>query len=352
MVIKRTSTTKDTSRTVSKQNKKEDFIENILRPKFLSEYIGQTQIKKNLKIFIQAAKNRKEPLEHLLFYGSPGLGKTTLANVIANEMGVSIKTTSGPAIEKTGDLASIISSLKEGDILFIDEIHRLKTQMEEILYSAMEDYSLDILIGKGPGARSMRIKIPKFTLIGATTKIGSLSSPLRDRFGDIIKLQFYSSKEMETIINRSAQILKIKIDDYSLNKIAVSSRATPRIANRLLKRVRDFAEVKNENIITQETTKEAFQSLGIDSLGLDQMDREILKTIIYKFQGGPVGLSTLAAATADEKETIEEVYEPYLLQIGFLKRSPRGRVVTNLAYDYFDLQFPENNNNLSIFNNV
>ena len=322
---------------------KENFIENLLRPKFLSDYIGQSQIKKNLNIFMQAAKNRKETIEHLLFYGPPGLGKTTLSNVIANEMDVNIKTTSGPAIEKSGDLASIISNLKEGDILFIDEIHRLKTNMEEILYSAMEDYVLDLVVGKGPGARSMRIKIPNFTLIGATTKIGSLSSPLRDRFGNIMKLKFYSTQEMEEIIKRSAKLLNMKIQNEALTQIAKSARSTPRIANRLLKSIRDFAEVKNEKNISKNIVEDTFNSLGVDQLGLDDTDREVLETIIHKFDGGPVGISTLAAATAEEKETIEEVYEPYLLQLGFIKRSPRGRIVTKLAYQYFGIKAPVEN---------
>lgn len=317
---------------------KEDIVENVLRPQFLADYVGQDRIKDNLKIYIEAAKNRKEPLEHLLFYGPPGLGKTTLANIIANEMGVSIKTTSGPAIQKSGDLASLLSNIKEGDVIFIDEIHRLKTNMEEILYSAMEDYALDLVIGQGPGTRSMRLQLPKFTLIGATTKFGSLSSPLRDRFGDVMKLQFYSPEDMRTILKRSAKILEIACDEDSLKEIAHCSRATPRIANRLLKRIRDFAEVKHESKITLPTTQIALKALGVDVYGLDHTDREILETIIHKFNGGPVGLSTLAAATAEEKETIEEVYEPYLLQIGFLQRSPRGRIVTPQAYEYLGLQ--------------
>lgn len=327
--------------TPASSGSKEDLMENILRPRFLSEYIGQSKIKKNLKIYIEAAKKRKEPLEHLLFYGPPGLGKTTLANIIANEMGVSIKTTSGPAIQKSGDLASMLSSLKEGDVLFIDEIHRLKTNMEEILYSAMEDYALDLVIGKGPGARSMRLKLPKFTLIGATTKAGSLSSPLRDRFGDIAKLQFYAPEEMREIIKRSAKIFEYEIDADSLDEIAFCSRATPRIANRLLKRIRDFASIKEEDTITKETTKEALEAIGVDRFGLDHTDREILETIIHKFAGGPVGLSTLAASTAEETETIEDVYEPYLLQIGFIQRSPRGRIATALAYEYFGITAPK-----------
>lgn len=327
----------------NKSASKEDFAENILRPKILGEYIGQEQLKSNLQIYIEAAKKRKECLEHLLFYGPPGLGKTTLANIIANEMGVSIKTSSGPVLEKAGDLASILSNIKEGDILFIDEIHRLKTNMEEILYSAMEDYALDLVMGKGPGARSMRIKLPKFTLIGATTKYGSLSAPLRDRFGEISKLNFYSTKEMEEIIKRAAKILDIKIKPDALEIIAKSARATPRISNRLLKRIRDFADVKHENTISADIANEALAAMGVDPIGLDHTDRDLLSTIINKFEGGPVGLSTLAAATAEEKETIEEVYEPYLLQIGFIKRSTRGRVVTPKAYRHLNIDTPRNN---------
>ncbi|PCI25811.1 Holliday junction branch migration DNA helicase RuvB [Candidatus Peregrinibacteria bacterium] len=316
------------------EREQESIIENILRPKRLSEYIGQENIKSNLDIYIQAAQKRGEPLEHFLFYGPPGLGKTTLANVIAHEMGVNIKTTSGPAIEKTGDLASILSNLQAGDILFIDEIHRLKTSMEEILYSAMEDFVLDIVLGKGPGARSVRLKIPPFTLVGATTQAGSLSAPLRDRFGDVIKLQFYTEPEMKQIILRSSKILEIEIEDAAALKIAQSARSTPRIANRLIKRLRDFAEVKYDGVITAKVAKEGLKALGIDEYGLDHTDREILTTIAEKFEGGPVGLSTLAAATAEEKETIEDVYEPYLLQIGMLKRAPRGRLLTNKAIKY------------------
>jgi Holliday junction DNA helicase RuvB len=319
-------------------NNKEEYIENILRPRTLIEYVGQEQVKKNLKIYISAAKKRKEPLEHLLFYGPPGLGKTTLASIIANEMGVSIKTTSGPALEKTGDIATLLSHIKEGDILFIDEIHRLKTTMEEMLYSAMEDFAFDIVLGKGPSARTMRMKLPKFTLIGATTKFGSLSSPLRDRFGDTIKLSFYNESEMEQIIDRASKILEIKIESSALNKIAKCARSTPRIANRLLKRIRDFAHFQDEKIINKSLVAESLKALGIDYLGLDHTDRDLLMAIIQKFEGGPVGLSTLAAATAEEKETIEDVYEPYLLQIGFLKRSPRGRVVTQKTYQHFGIE--------------
>jgi holliday junction DNA helicase RuvB len=344
MAIQRNSTVVDHTSENDENNKKsssKDIIENILRPQSLDEYVGQKKIKHNLHIFIQAAKNRKEALEHILFYGPPGLGKTTLANIIAYEMGVSIKTTSGPAIQKSGDLAALLSNIKEGDIIFIDEIHRLKTNMEEILYSAMEDYAIDLVMGQGPGSRIMRLKIPKFTLIGATTKAGTLSAPLRDRFGEIFKLQFYEADEMQQIIQRSAQILDVSADQKAFLEIAKCSRATPRIANRLLKRIRDFAEVKHESFISYEISKEALVSLGVDTHGLDETDREILKTIIHTFSGGPVGLSTLAASTAEEKETIEEVYEPYLLQRGFITRSPRGRVATKKAYDYLGIESPE-----------
>ena len=340
MAIQRNSTVvdpKDNDSTQTSSHSKEEIVENILRPKTLKDYVGQSKIKHNLDIFIQATKKRKEPLEHILFYGPPGLGKTTLANIIANEMGVNIKTTSGPAVEKAGDLASLLSNLKEGDILFIDEIHRLKTNMEEILYSAMEDYAIDIIMGQGPGARTMRLKIPKFTLIGATTKIGSLSSPLRDRFGEIEKLQFYSPEEMQQIIDRSSKILEVKGEKEAFLEIAKCCRSTPRIANRLLKRIRDFAEVKHESFVSLDIAKSTLAALGVDDFGLDDTDREILEAIIHKFSGGPVGLSTLAASLSEEKETIEEVYEPYLLQMGFINRSPRGRVATQKAYDYFNM---------------
>ena len=344
MAIQRNSTVVDSQSENDDNNQKsssKNIIENILRPQSLAEYVGQKKIKHNLHIFIQAAKKRKEALEHILFYGPPGLGKTTLANIIAYEMGVNIKTTSGPAIQKSGDLAALLSNIKEGDIIFIDEIHRLKTNMEEILYSAMEDYAIDLVMGQGPGSRIMRLQIPKFTLIGATTKAGTLSAPLRDRFGEIFKLQFYEADEMQQIIQRSSQILDVSADDKAFLEIAKCSRATPRIANRLLKRIRDFAEVKHESFISYEISKQALISLGVDTYGLDETDREILKTIIHTFAGGPVGLSTLAASTAEEKETIEEVYEPYLLQIGFITRSPRGRIATKKAYDYLGIKYSE-----------
>lgn len=313
-----------------------------LRPQSLSEYIGQSDAKMNLEVSMKAAKKRKDPLEHLLFYGPPGLGKTTLANIVASEMGVSIKTTSGPAIEKQGDLASILTNLQENDILFIDEIHRLKTQIEEILYSAMEDYALDIIIGKGPAARSMRLDLPRFTLIGATTKIGSLSAPLRDRFGHIHKLDFYSDEEIQQILTRSAKLLEMKIEGDALAEIAKCSRRTPRIANRLLKRVRDFATVEEVSPIGLSFTKNCLETIGVDMLGLDKTDRQILLTIIEKFQGGPVGVNAIAAATSEEAETIEDLYEPYLLQIGFLDRTQRGRVVTENAYLHLDISVPKN----------
>ncbi|MBU1018016.1 Holliday junction branch migration DNA helicase RuvB [Patescibacteria group bacterium] len=320
-----------------------------LRPKVLSEYVGQMDIKKTLEIAMQAAQKRKEPIEHILLYGPPGLGKTTLANIVAHEMGANIKTTSGPAIEKQGDLASILSNLEENDILFIDEIHRIKTQVEEILYSAMEDYALDIIIGKGPATRSMRIQLPKFTLIGATTKAGSLSSPLRDRFGHIYKLDFYTESEIESILKRSSAILNIEIEPGAIREIARCSRRTPRIANRLLKRVRDFAEVADKKKIETELAKSSLKTIGVDVIGLDRTDRKILLTIIEKFNGGPVGLNTIAAATAEETETIEDLYEPYLMQVGFLDRTSRGRVVTENAYAHLKIEYIENKNQKNLF---
>ena len=321
-------------------------IDLTLRPATLSEYVGQDDIKKNLQVSMMAAKKRKEPIEHILLYGPPGLGKTTLANIVAHEMGVNIKTTSGPAIEKQGDLASILSNLEENDILFIDEIHRIKTQVEEILYSAMEDYALDLIIGKGPATRSMRINLPKFTLIGATTKAGSLSSPLRDRFGHIYKLDFYTEEEMESIIKRSASILGVTIDENAIKEIAKCSRRTPRIANRLLKRIRDFAEVGDVRQIDIGLTKKSLSTIGVDMVGLDRTDRKILLTIIEKFNGGPVGINTIAAATSEEIETIEDIYEPYLMQIGFLDRTSRGRIVTPNAYSHLKITYVAKEQNL------
>ena len=314
-------------------------VENSLRPKVLTEYIGQEKAKGNLKVYIESAKLRSEPLDHVLLYGPPGLGKTTLSGVIANEMGVSIRTTSGPAIEKQGDLAAILTNLNEGDILFIDEIHRLSRAVEEILYPAMEDYAIDIIIGKGPSARSIRLPVPKFTLIGATTRAGQLTTPLRDRFGVLLKLELYTPEELKTIVNRSASILEISITDDGAERIASRSRGTPRIANRLLKRVRDFALVKGDGIITSEIAKYALDSLEIDDLGLDNTDRKMLEAIIKYYAGGPVGLDTLAATIGEEPITIEDVYEPYLMQIGFLARTPRGRCATRLAYEHLNIPF-------------
>lgn len=333
---------RDNKITNSKEIIQDNQLDLTLRPKNLSEYVGQEDTKMNLRISMQAAKKRKEPIEHVLLYGPPGLGKTTLANIVAREMGVNIKTTSGPAVEKQGDLASILTNLQEGDILFIDEIHRLKTNIEEILYSAMEDYALDIIIGKGPAARSMRLDLPKFTLIGATTKVGSLSSPLRDRFGHIYKLDFYQDDEIQSIVSRSAKLLDVNVDDAGASEIAKSARRTPRIANRLLKRIRDFATVEDVEKIDLKFVKHCLKIMSVDTLGLDKTDRQILLTIIEKFNGGPVGVNAIAAATAEEIETIEDLYEPYLLQIGFLDRTKQGRVVTENAYYHLKMNFPGN----------
>lgn len=312
-----------------------------LRPQTLDEYIGQQSVKDNLKIFIEAAKLRHDPLDHVLFYGPPGLGKTTLAGIIANELGVDIKITSGPAIGRAGDLAAILTNLNDNDVLFIDEIHRLNRSVEEVLYSAMEDYALDIIIGKGPSARSIRLDLSKFTLIGATTRAGSLSAPLRDRFGVIGKFELYTEDELKKIIKRSADVLNIEIDEDSLKEMAKRSRGTPRVANRMLKRVRDFSQVKGKGVIDLDITREALDALGVDALGLEKLDRDILLMIIQKFNGGPVGIDTIAAALGEEKVTLEDVNEPFLIQSGLLYRTQKGRMVSREGYRHFGLDYPE-----------
>lgn len=316
-------------------------LEPKLRPATLESYIGQESVKENMRVFIQAAKQRKEALDHVLLYGPPGLGKTTLSNIIANEMDVNIKTTSGPALERPGDMAAVLNSLNEGDILFIDEIHRLNRMIEEILYPAMEDFVIDIMIGKGPGARSVRLDLPRFTLIGATTRIGLLTAPLRDRFGVVQRLEPYSVENLKIILKRSAAVLQVEMEEGGAEEIARRSRGTPRLANRMLKRVRDFAQVRYDGVITEEVARFALDLLDIDKVGLDQTDRKMLLTMIEKFGGGPVGLDTLAASINEESETIEDVYEPYLLQLGYIQRTPRGRVVTRLGYAHFGMTPPE-----------
>lgn len=321
------------------EDKQEERIESTLRPQTLKEYIGQEKVKENMKIYIEAAKKRGDPLDHCLFYGPPGLGKTTIANIIANEMKSNIKITSGPAIEKPGDLAAILTTLSENDVLFIDEIHRLSKNVEEILYPALEDFTLDIIIGNGPSAKSIRIDLPKFTLIGATTKAGSLTTPLRDRFGIVHRLELYSPEELSIIIKRSAKILNVEIDEKSAMEIARRSRGTPRIANRLLKRVRDYALVLTEGKIDLKLAKHALNRLEIDELGLDEIDRKMLDTMITQYQGRPVGIETIAVSIGEEVDTIEDVYEPYLIQIGFLTRTPRGRMVMPQAYEHLGYEY-------------
>ena len=318
-------------------DREEDIWQYSLRPKYFNEYIGQREAKDNLNIYIQAAKQRGEALDHVLLYGPPGLGKTTLAGIIANELGVNFRITSGPAIEKAGDLAAILTNLDEHDVLFIDEIHRLSRSVEEVLYSAMEDYALDIIIGKGPSARSVRIDLPQFTLVGATTRAGALAAPLRDRFGIVSRLEYYKQDELEFIVTRAAEILNIGIETAGASEIARRSRGTPRIANRLLKRVRDFAQVVGNGVITADIADEALKRLHVDKMGLDRIDRRVLKCISDKYDGGPVGIDTIAAAVSEERDTIEDVYEPYLMQLGFLGRTPRGRVATKLAYDHLGI---------------
>ena len=327
-------------RIITTENLEEDLkIENHLRPQLLKDYIGQEKAKETLKVYIEAAKSRNEALDHVLFYGPPGLGKTTLAGIIANEMNVNIKITSGPAIEKPGEMAAILNNLQEGDVLFVDEIHRLNRQVEEVLYPAMEDFAIDIMIGKGANARSIRLDLPKFTLVGATTRAGMLTAPLRDRFGVVHRLEFYTEEELQTIIMRSAKVLDGEIEPSGALEIAIRSRGTPRLANRLLKRVRDFAQVKYDGVITKDVANYALDLLDVDKFGLDHNDRNILLTIIEKFQGGPVGLDTLSAAVGEDAGTIEDVYEPYLLKNGFIQRTPKGRIATERSYKHLGIPY-------------
>jgi len=329
-------------RIIGAAEKQEDrSLDAQLRPRTLTEYVGQEKVKANLRVFMQAAQQRAEPLEHVLLYGPPGLGKTSLAHIIAREMAGNIRVTSGPAIERAGDLAAILTNLSDGDILFIDEIHRLNKVIEEVLYPAMEDYALDIVLGKGPSARTLRLDLPRFTLVGATTRLSLLSAPLRDRFGSIVRLDFYTDEEIGHILSRSSRILEVETDQGAIAEIAKRSRRTPRVANRILKRLRDYAQVKGDGIITHALARDALSMLDIDHLGLDDIDRRILGVIIEKFKGGPAGVQAIAAAVAEEMETIEEVYEPYLMQLGFLQRTPRGRMVTELAYRHLQLEQPQ-----------
>lgn len=331
----------EADRIISSQAKMdEDVIDRAIRPKLLADYVGQPQVREQMDIFIKAAKLRQDALDHLLIFGPPGLGKTTLANIVANEMGVNIRTTSGPVLEKAGDLAAMLTNLEPHDVLFIDEIHRLSPAIEEVLYPAMEDYQLDIMIGEGPAARSIKLDLPPFTLIGATTRAGSLTSPLRDRFGIVQRLEFYSVEDLTSIVTRSSSCLNLKLEDKAAFEVARRSRGTPRIANRLLRRVRDFADVRNDGIISADIAKQALSMLDVDDAGFDYLDRKLLTAVIERFDGGPVGLDNLAAAIGEERDTIEDVLEPYLIQQGFLQRTPRGRIATSLTYRHFGLQKP------------